>query len=759
MAASRHDAALAITGMTCAACVSRIEKVLLRRPGVVSATVSLPAERAEIAFDPDRTSLAELVEAVEDAGYGARPLDDGTDSQAGAAAAAELRATVITLAVAAVLTLPLVAGMVLMLVGSPWRVPPWLQLALATPVQFWAGARFYRGAWGALKGGGANMDVLVALGTTAAYGLSLFLVVTGSHASHGHLYFEAAALVITLVMAGKYLETRARRATNQAVEALIALRPETARVIAVDGGETVVGLEKLRRGDLVAVRPGERIPADGVVVEGRAAVDEAMVTGESLPQERGQGATVTGGTVNLDGFLKIQVAAIGAEAVLGRLIALVGHAQATKPRIQRLADTVAGWFAFFVLAVALLTLAAWLIGSGRFEPAILAAVSVLVVACPCALGLATPAVIAVALGAGARRGILIRDAEALESAYAVSVVVFDKTGTLTESRPELTDVVALDGDQTGLIRAAASIQHAASHPIARAVLEHAAGLGIQPLEVAAFRAEAGRGVRGTVGGRDLAMGNRAYMKQLGIPLAPLGPQVGTLERQGKAVVWIGSPGETPALVGLLGLADRLRPNAAQAVAALKRLGVTTVLLTGDAPAAAQATARRLGIERVIAGARPEDKIAEIERLQAAHEIVAMVGDGVNDGPALARANLGIAMGGGTDVALQAAAVGLIRDDPALVAGVLDLARAARRKIIQNLVWAFGFNTVAIPLAAVGLLGPVPAAIGMTVSSLAVVGNALALRRWQPGRGAAAGDKGKPRSGLARLVMPASGPAA
>lgn len=728
---------MAVSGMTCAACVSRIEKVLTKRPGVVSATVSLPAERADIVFDPDRVEVAELIGVIENAGFGARPMAGDAASTTGEEAARDARSALISLAVSAVLTLPLAVGMLAMMVDLPSPVPGWAQLALATPVQFWAGARFYRGAWHALKGGGANMDVLITLGTSAAYFLSLWLVLRGS-GDHGHgnghqtLYFEASGIVITLVLAGKWLEARARRATNRAIDALLALRPDTARRLLADGREEVVPVDQIRPGEVVGVRPGERLPVDGVIIAGHAAIDESMVTGESLPRERNPDDPVVGGTINLDGYLKVRATATGAEAVLGRMIALVGHAQASKPRIQRLADIVSGWFAFFVAGVAIVTFFGWLITGHDLEHSILPAVAVLVVACPCALGLATPAVIAVALGAAARHGILIRDAEALETAYRIGAVVFDKTGTLTENRPELTEAIALDGKRNDLITLAALIQRSSSHPIARAVLSFARDHHLERTgEVTGFRVLAGRGVQGLVGERMLAIGNRTLMGEQGVATTQLQERAAELEARGQAIAWLAELAPEPRLLGLIAIADRVRPSAAEALARLRRLGIEAVMLTGDAPGAARAVANRIGVKRVVSEAHPEDKIDEIARLQEQGVVVAMVGDGVNDAPALAKADLGIAMGGGTDVAVQAAAVGLMRDDPALVPAVILLARITRRRIVQNLVWAFAFNAVAIPLAAFGALGPVVAATGMTFSSLAVVGNALRLQRWRP----------------------------
>jgi len=735
----RAEVAFAVSGMTCAACVSRLERVLGRRDGVQTALVSLPAERAEVVYDPRRIDSATLAQAIEHAGFGARLIDrDSGRPVAGSAEAPdEAHATLVALRWSLLLTLPLVAQMGLSL-GGGTGLPGWLQLLLATPVQFWLGGRFYRGAWNALKGGGANMDVLIALGTSAAYGLSLWLVLFGggdhagaAHSGPPHLYFEASALIISFVLMGKLLEARARRATNQAVEALIALHPEIAHRLTADGAEETVPLAAVRPGDRLRVRPGESVPADGEIEDGRAAVDESMLTGEALPRERGPGDPVTGGTLNVDGLLTLRVLRVGAEATLGRLITLVGHAQASKPRIQRLADAIAGWFAFFVLGAAGLTLIGWLIATGSASAAILPAVAVLVVACPCALGLATPTVIAVALGAGARAGILIRDAEALEVASSVTAVVFDKTGTLTESRPRVGTIEALDGDAPALLRRAAALQQGSRHPIAQALtaeIDPAAG----PLPALSdFRTIAGRGVRGTVEDVPLVLGNAALMAAEGVDLAPLAPRAAALEAEGQTVVWLAALAPQPRLLGLVALADRLHPHAAAALATLTRRKLPLVLLSGDSQAAAGATAARLGIARVIAEASPEDKIAEIRRLQDEGEIVAMVGDGINDGPALAGAHLGIAVGGGTEVAFQAAAVGLMRDDPRLVPALLDLAAAGRRKMIQNLVWAFSFNSAAIPFAAAGVLGPVTAAAAMTLSSLIVVGNALSLRRWRP----------------------------
>jgi Cu+-exporting ATPase len=728
-----------ITGMTCAACVSRLERLLMRQPGVLSASISLTAERAELVFDSERIGVPDLITAVEAAGFGARPVAKTQTSEVQTSheesRTAEDGPVRPVLVISGLLCLPLLAEMIGMLAGVPVGLPGWLQWGLATPIQFWAGARFYRGAWFALRTGGANMDVLVAVGTSAAYGLGVWRVLDGAPPQ-----FEAAALVILLVIVGKGLEARARRATNRAVELLLASRPETARRRGRDGREETIPVGLIMPGDLAVVRAGERIPVDGVVVEGRASVNEAMVSGEPMPMERGPGAFVIGGTHNLDGCLTLRVRAVGDDAILGQMIALVGHAQATKPRIQRLADQVSGWFAFLVVGIAVVTAVGWWLATGEPLAAILPAVTVLVVACPCALGLATPAVMAVAFGVAARHGLLIRDAEALETACRVTTVLFDKTGTLTEGRPEWADIEVVEGDSDGVLALAAGVQRGNDHPLARAMTEAARVRALDVPEPVGFRALPGRGVAATVAGRDVVVGSLALITEIGINPAPLTRTALAWEQAGRTVVWVGETGpqHPPRLLGVIAVTDRLRSGAGAALAALVEAGIDVVMLTGDGLAAAMATGTRLGLapSQIRAGVRPEGKIAEVERRQAAGHRVAMVGDGINDAPALARADLGIAMAGGTDVAVHAAGVTLMRGDPLLVPVLIDLAWAVRRKMIQNMVWAFGFNLVALPLAALGVFGPVMAAVAMASSSLIVVGNALSLQRWRPARGSA-----------------------
>lgn len=712
---------LAIEGMTCASCVGRVEKALKKVPGVQSAEVNLATETAEVRY-AGQAGPAALLAAVGKAGYHASvkqedappppPAPDGTWR----------------VALAAALSLPLAAPMLGMPFGWDWMLPGWLQLALATPVQFWLGAPFYRAAWKALRAGAGNMDLLVALGTSAAYGLSVYQLVR--HAGHGmaHLYFEASAVVITLVMLGKLLETRAKRQTGEAIRALQALRPETARVRR-DGQEVDVPLTHVAVGDTVVVRPGERIPVDGRIDEGASQVDESLITGESLPVAKHPGDAVTGGSLNGEGLLALRTTAVGAESTLARIVRLVESAQAGKAPIQRLVDRVSEVFVPVIVAVALLTLAGWGIATGDWERALLNAVAVLVIACPCALGLATPTAIMAGTGVAARRGILIKDAQALEVAHGVRVVAFDKTGTLTEGKPQLVAAEAADGDRAALLSAAAAVQAGSEHPLARAVVEAARAEGAPALLAEGVRAVAGRGVTATVAGRQLHLGSTRYMDELEVGLGPLSEAAARLQREGRTVSWLADLTGQPRLLGLMAFGDRLKPTAAAAVARLRQQGVRSVLVTGDNRGSAQAVAAQLGLDEVRAEVLPADKARIVATLRTGGP-VAMVGDGINDAPALAAADVGMAMATGTDVAMHAAGITLMRGDPALVADAIDISRRTYAKIRQNLFWAFAYNVVGVPLAALGLLSPVIAGAAMALSSVSVVGNALLLRRWK-----------------------------
>jgi Cu+-exporting ATPase len=728
-----HEASLSleVEGMTCASCVARVEKALKKTPGVVGAEVNLATEKAEVRFvGRPQEMQGQLLAAIEKAGYKA-----ALPSQLEAAEpkAAPALPDWWPVALSAALSLPLVLPMVAMLFGIDLALPGWWQLALATPVQFWLGARFYRSAWKAVKARSGNMDLLVALGTSAGYGLSLYLLIAGiGHEGHGeapHLYFEASAVVITLVLLGKWLETRAKRQTTEAIRALNALRPDTARVRR-DGAEVEVPAARVAVGDVVVVRPGERVPVDGEVIEGSTHVDESLITGESLPVARREGDKVVGGSVNGEGLFAARATAVGAESTLSRIARMVESAQAKKAPIQRLVDQVSEVFVPIVIGLAALTLLGWGLATGDWERAILNAVAVLVIACPCALGLATPTAIMAGTGVAARRGILIKDAEALEVAHKVQVVAFDKTGTLTEGRPRLVAFEAAGGDHEALLKAAASVQAGSEHPLARAVLEAASqrSLAIAPAREA--RAVAGRGMSAVVRERELRLGSTRWMRELGVDLSPLAQRAAQLESEGRTVSWLADATAAPQLLGLLAFGDQAKATARQAVEALHAQGVKSAMVTGDNAGAAAAVARELGIDEVRAEVLPQDKAAIVAELKAAGATVAMVGDGINDAPALAAADVGFSMSTGTEVAMHAAGVTLMRGDPRLVADAVDISRRTYAKIRQNLFWAFVYNVVGIPLAAFGLLNPMLAGAAMAFSSVSVVTNALALRRWK-----------------------------
>jgi Cu+-exporting ATPase len=731
---------LDVQGMTCASCVARVEKALARVPGVASAVVNLATETATVHAAGGVPAEA-LVAAVERAGYAAVP------HLAAGAATGPAAVPVWPIVLSALLSLPLVAPMLGMLFRADWALPALWQLALATPVQFGFGARFYRAGWKALRAGTGNMDLLVALGTSAGYGLSLYLM--WRHADHGmpHLYFEASAVVITLVLLGKWLEARAKRQTSEAIRALQALRPETARVQR-EGGDVDVPIAQVRVGDVVVVRPGERVAVDGIVIEGRSEVDESLITGESLPVPRHEGERVTGGAVNGSGRLLVRTAAVGAETVLARIVRLVESAQAKKAPIQRLVDRVSAVFVPVVVGIAFVTLLGWGLARGDWEVAIVNAVAVLVIACPCALGLATPTAIMAGTGVAARQGILIQDAEALEIAHRIDTVAFDKTGTLTEGRPRLMDCAALDGDRARLIALGAAVQRGSEHPLARALLDAAAAEGLAVPEAEAAQALAGRGMSARVAGRELRLGNARLMRELGLDLREHEAAVQREQAEGRTVSWLADVTGTPSALGWFAFGDALKPGARAAVAALHAAGVRTVLVSGDNRGAAEAAGRALGIQRVEAEVLPEHKAALIAALKHAGGTVAMVGDGINDAPALAAADVGIAMSTGTDVAMHAAAITLMRGDPALVAEAIELSRRTWRKIRQNLFWAFGYNVVGIPLAAFGWLDPMIAGAAMAFSSVSVVTNALLLlqrRRRVPPRAPGALPGADPRA--------------
>jgi Cu+-exporting ATPase len=717
---AQREIDLNIAGMTCASCVGRVEKALLKVPGVLAASVNLATESARVKVTGGADAAA-LIAAIDKAGYEATVP---AASQASAPTAAPNRDGM-KVAFAAVLAFPLMLPMLLEWAGIHLMLPGWMQFVLATPVQFYFGARFYKAGWKAARAGSGNMDLLVALGTSAAYGLSVYQWLTAGEILP-HLYFEASAVVITLVLLGKWLESRAKRQTASAIRALQVLRPESARVRR-DGVELDLPVEQVKVGDLVVIRPGERVAVDGVVVEGASQINESLITGESLPVDKHVGDKVTGGAINADGLLLVRTQAVGGETTLSRIIRLVEDAQAAKAPIQHLVDKVSAIFVPVVLVLALLTMLGWWFATGELENAIINAVAVLVIACPCALGLATPTAIMAGTGVAARYGILIKDAEALEVAHAVNTVVFDKTGTLTIGKPALAALHAHGIDDARLLQLAASIQRGSEHSLATAVLDAASARHIEPLPATGLSALPGRGLAARVDGLELKLGSTRLMQELHVDMAPLASQALALENTGNTISWLASGSE---LLGLFAFSDQVKPNAQAAIAHLHSLGIRTVMLTGDNQGSADAVGKLLGIDTVAAKMLPADKTAKIVALKGEGAKVAMVGDGINDAPALAAADVGIAMSTGTDVAMHAAGITLMRGDPALVADAIDISRRTYSKIRQNLFWAFIYNLIGIPLAAFGLLNPMVAGAAMAFSSVSVISNALLLRRWK-----------------------------
>jgi Cu+-exporting ATPase len=710
-----HDTLeLTISGMTCANCAGRVERALGKVPGVQQASVNLATEQARVqlarGLDPGL-----LLQAIDQAGYTARLPSEPP------ARAPRQRGAKVLLALA--LALPLVAPMLLQPLGIHWMLPVWVQFLLASLLQFGLGAGFYRGAWQALRTLDGNMDLLVVLGTGAAYGLSLYQWL--ALASGGHLYFETSAMVIALVLLGKHLESLGKRQTGSALRALQGLRADTA-LRWVDGQEQTVAVARLALGDVLLVKPGARFAADGEVIDGSSHANEALISGESLPVPKQAGDRVTGGSINGEGLLKIRVTALGGESVLARITRLVEDAQAGKAPVQKLVDRVSRVFVPLVVLLAALTCLGWWLTGAALETAIIHAVAVLVIACPCALGLATPAALLAGTGAAARHGILIKNSEVLENARRIDCVAFDKTGTLTLGQPSLLHQRAF-GDPAELLRLAGALQQGSEHPLAQALLGACASQRLDLPTISASQALPGRGVAGHLGPRRLLLGNRRLLDELG--LQP-GAEAAAWEAQGCTLSWLIEPDARPPLLGVFAFADPLRDTAQAAVARLQAEGISCHLLTGDTLGSANAAGHALGIEHVHGQLLPTDKAALIARLKT-HRTVAMVGDGINDAPALAAADLGIAMASGTDVAMQAAGITLMRSDPRLVSAALEICRRTYAKIRQNLFWAFVYNLLGIPLAALGYLSPLVAGTAMALSSVCVVVNALWLSRWRP----------------------------
>jgi len=722
--------ALDVTGMTCSACAGRVEKALKARPDVLDARVNAATDRADVDWLGSDTTV--LTDAIKNAGYEATPrLSASARRKEQQELKAEREAAVakrelMLFAASVALTLPLVGQMVLNAIGFSLHMPGWFELVLATPVQFIVGARFYKGAWNAIKASAGNMDVLVVMGTSAAYFFSLFTLLRLGQGAIGHLYFEAAAVIITLILLGKILETRAKRGTTAAVVELMALRPDTAKIL-LDGKETTVPAEDVVAGDVVVVRPGERIPVDGEIVEGTSQADEALITGESLPVDKNPRDAVTGGSVNGTGMLHIKATKTGEDSTLNKIITLVENAQSGKAPVQRLVDKISAIFVPAIVIIAIVTFIGWLLTGNSFENALVAMVSVLVIACPCALGLATPTAIVAGTGAAAKAGILFKDVEALELAHRVDTVVFDKTGTLTMGHPAVSNVLALDFDEEKLIHLAASLQSASEHPLARAIVDHAQGA--KPSTVKDFNSHTGFGVSGQVDKHTVLIGNSALMHDRAVKIPDTVETTrSNWENEGKTVVLIAVDGT---LAGVMSISDPIRRETITAIAGLKKQGIEPLMLTGDAQRTAKTIAKLAGIDNFKAETRPQDKVRVIEELQSQGKIVAIVGDGINDAPALALANVGIAMGSGSDVALETAGITLMRSNLGMVNAALQVSRRTWTKLWQNLFWAFIYNVIGIPLAVLGLLNPAIAGAAMAMSSVSVVTSSLMLRLWKP----------------------------
>lgn len=720
---SDHFVDISIGGMSCASCVSTVENALRKIPEIESASVNLATEKAHVVLKegiPFQTQT--ILKAVADAGYGAELLTHNLEHHD------DESANGIRIVLAILLSIPLIIPMLINLAGGHWNLPGWVQWLLTTPVQFYLGAGFYTSAWKAIKNKTGNMDLLVAIGTSAAYFLSIYMMSQG----HEHLYFEASSVVITLVLLGKWLEKRAKRQTTEAIRALQKLRPEIAKVKRLDA-ELDIPLQEVMIDDVVIIRPGERIPVDALIIEGSSHVDESMMTGESEPVNKVVGNKVIGGAVNIDGMLLVRTIAIGAESTLSRIIRLVEDAQTAKPEIQRLVDKVSAVFVPVVIVIAFITLLAWGLYSANWEQAILNAVAVLVIACPCALGLATPTAIMAGTGVAARHGILIKDAKALELAHSITQVVFDKTGTLTEGKPVLLAFKSIDGNDQLLLQLAASIEQNSLHPLAKAVVTQLQSFGKNPVIATDVLDVAGRGLHGKVNNTVIYVGNQRWMEELGVSIDHQNGAADTYKSAGNTVSWVaqGSDDAKPTLLGILAFGDQVKESSNKAISALHDKGVKTLLLTGDNSTSAARVAEMIGIDNVLAEQTPESKASSIASLRNKDSVIAMVGDGINDAPALAAADVSFAMSSGTDVAMHTADITLMRSDPSLVADTIDISRRTYSKIKQNLFWAFIYNLIGIPLAAMGFLSPVIAGAAMAFSSVSVVMNALMLSKWRP----------------------------
>jgi len=747
---------LNIKGMTCASCVAHVEKGIKKTGGIDMASVNLATEKATVSYDPAMVNVDAIIKSVIDAGYGAslpEPAEEGAEE---ARKRKELKALKLKTLVSALLSAPLLAAMFAMIFkieALHFLHKPWLQLILATPVQFWIGARFYKAAWKSLRAGSPGMDVLVALGTSAAYFFSIYNGFFSSAEGAPELYFEASAIIITLVLLGKYLEAGAKGKTSEAIKKLMGLQPKTARVER-DGEAADIPISDVVPGDIVLIRPGERIPVDGPILEGATAVDESMITGESMPVEKKAGDRVVSGTINSYGSIRFRAEHVGKDSVLARIIAVVEEAQGSKAPIQKLADQVAAVFVPVVLGIALVTFLVWWLGFGSLSHGIMAAVAVLVIACPCALGLATPTAIMVGTGVGAGRGILIKNGEILQAAGKLTAVVLDKTGTITRGKPELKEFIPLENsgtglDRNGLLSLAAGLEDHSEHPLARAVVNAAAEEGLVLKKTEQFTALPGKGIRASFEGIEYLIGKTEYVASEGADLSGASDRIAALEEAGNTVVVLAGGGKA---LALLAIADKIKDHSAEGIRMMKGLGLEVYMITGDNRRTAEAIAAEAGVDHVLAGVLPEGKAEEVKKLQEAGHKVAMVGDGVNDAPALATADTGIAMGEGSDIAMESSDITLMRGDLREIAAAVQLSRKTMGKIRQNLFWAFFYNSIGIPFAALGLLNPIIAGAAMAFSSVSVVSNSLSLKNFrlrtskQESSGAGSAGSADPLSG-------------
>lgn len=725
-------AELRISGMSCAACAGRIERKLANTDGVAKVMVNLNTEKALIDYDKNKINISAMIKLIEKLGYQAERSEEISRDREKEAREQEIRSLKTELIVAAGLSSPLILAMILTLfrVDAAFLHNQYFQLIMATPVQFIIGFRFYKNAYYALRSGSANMDVLIAMGTSAAYFYSLYNVFfqTVPHGMMKDLYFEASAVIITLILLGKYLEAVAKGKTSEAIKKLMGLSPKTARVLR-NGQEEDIPIEEVQLGELVIVRPGERVPVDGKIIEGSSSLDESMLTGESLPVEKTVGDQVIGATINKYGAFKFEATKVGKDTVLAQIIKMVEDAQGFKAPIQKLADQVAGVFVPVVIAIALVTFGAWYLISGDFSQSIVSAVAVLVIACPCALGLATPTAIMVGTGKGAENGILIKSGEHLETAYKLNAIVLDKTGTITKGEPEVTDILTIGKlTESEILRLAAVAEKNSEHPLAAAIYKYGLSSLGQVSDPEQFEAIPGKGIRAEIQGQEIIIGTRKLMQEQHIDLGDIETLISRLEDEGKTAMLMAVDNS---LAAILAVADTVKEHSRAAIAEFNKMGMEVYMITGDNRRTAQAIASQVGIKNVLAEVLPEHKAEEIQKLQQAGKIVAMVGDGINDAPALATADIGMAVGTGTDVAMEAADITLMRGDLRAISAAIRLSRKTMVKIKQNLFWAFIYNIIGIPFAAAGLLNPVIAGGAMAFSSVSVVSNSLSLKRFNP----------------------------